>query len=179
MRTPYPGRYFYIRARTALGTQSCELPCAGCAVQLHLLVERGGGKSTRDLQIFRAAYRPGEKLSGGPVARPSPHSRTVPAEFDKSSQKFFCFYYPMHTERRDWFGSTTRLGGGENSTERWLRVGRVSARTENVGQTDVPHFLVSNFGVHPKIETGIMVTVLDKENTCHKRKRSSPSTERS
>jgi hypothetical protein len=34
-------------------------------------------------------------------------------------------------------------------------------------------------GVHPKTETEKMVTVLDKENTCHKRKRSSLSTERS
>jgi hypothetical protein len=33
-------------------------------------------------------------------------------------------------------------------------------------------------GVHPKTETEIMVTVLDKENTCHKGKRSSVSTER-
>ena len=31
-------------------------------------------------------------------------------------------------------------------------------------------------GVHPKTETEIMVTVLDKENTCHRRKRSSLST---
>ena len=34
-------------------------------------------------------------------------------------------------------------------------------------------------GVHPKIETGKMVTVLNKENTCHERKRSRLSTERS
>jgi hypothetical protein len=34
-------------------------------------------------------------------------------------------------------------------------------------------------GVHPKTETEIMVTVLDKENPCHKRRRSSRSTERS
>jgi hypothetical protein len=34
-------------------------------------------------------------------------------------------------------------------------------------------------GVHPKNETEIMVTVLDEENRCHRRKRSSSSTERS
>jgi hypothetical protein len=30
------------------------------AVPLHLHDERGAGKSTRDLQIFRVAYHPGE-----------------------------------------------------------------------------------------------------------------------
>jgi len=65
VRTPYLGRYFYIRARTALGTESCELPGAGCAVRLHLLVERGGGESTRDLQIFRVAYHPGNTFLAG------------------------------------------------------------------------------------------------------------------
>jgi hypothetical protein len=39
---------------------------------------------------------------------------------------------------------------------------------ENRGQTG---------GVHPKTETEKMVTVLEKENACHKRKRSSQSTE--
>jgi hypothetical protein len=39
-----------------------KLRGAGCAVQLHLRVERGGGESTRDLQIFRVAYRAGNTL---------------------------------------------------------------------------------------------------------------------
>jgi hypothetical protein len=33
-----------------------KLPGAGCAVRLHLLVERDGGKSTRDWQIFRTSF---------------------------------------------------------------------------------------------------------------------------
>jgi hypothetical protein len=34
-----------------------------------------------------------------------------------------------------------------------------------------------SLGVHPKTETEKMVTVLEKENACHKRKRSSQSTQ--
>src|SRR5580704_14265667 len=64
-RTQYRGRYFYIGAWTALGTESLELRGAGCAVRLHLLVERGGGESTRDLQIFRVPYHPGEHFLAG------------------------------------------------------------------------------------------------------------------
>jgi hypothetical protein len=30
VRTPYQGRYFYIRAWTALGLESCEAPGARC-----------------------------------------------------------------------------------------------------------------------------------------------------
>ena len=81
---------FMLSAWTALGTESCESRVAQCVVRLHLLVERGGGKSTRDLQIFRITYHPGSTF-WRPVARPSPYSRTVRPEFDKSSKNFFFF----------------------------------------------------------------------------------------
>jgi hypothetical protein len=61
VRTPYPGRNFYIRASTALDLK--KFPGARCAVQLHSLVERGGRKSTRDSQIFRASYHPANSFS--------------------------------------------------------------------------------------------------------------------
>src|SRR5580704_7247690 len=57
VRTPYQGRYRYIRTWSAPALESCEAPGARCA--LYLLVERGAGESTRDLQIFRVAYHPG------------------------------------------------------------------------------------------------------------------------
>jgi hypothetical protein len=41
------------------------LRVAGCAVRLHLLVERGGRESTRDLQIFRVTYHPGKHFLEG------------------------------------------------------------------------------------------------------------------
>src|ERR1700691_538117 len=55
------GPLLYIGAWTALGTECCECPfrVTCCAVPLHLLVERPDRKSTRALQIFRVAYRPG------------------------------------------------------------------------------------------------------------------------
>ena len=34
-------------------------------MRLHLLVERGAGNSTRDLQIFRVAYHPGKHFLAG------------------------------------------------------------------------------------------------------------------
>jgi hypothetical protein len=37
----------------------CQLRGAQCAVRVHLLVEQGGGESTRDFQIFRVAHHPG------------------------------------------------------------------------------------------------------------------------
>ena len=36
---------------------------------------------------------------------------------------------PMLTERRDWFASTIGPGGRRKLAERWLRVGRMSAKS--------------------------------------------------
>ncbi len=41
------------------------LRVAGCAMRLHLLVERGAGKSTRDLQIFSRSASPGKQFLAG------------------------------------------------------------------------------------------------------------------
>jgi hypothetical protein len=41
-----------------------KLPGAGCAMRLHLLDERGGEESTRDLQIFRVACHPRVEIQG-------------------------------------------------------------------------------------------------------------------
>jgi fructose-1,6-bisphosphatase len=48
-RTTYQGRYFYIGA---WATEHGMLRVPGGAEPLHLLVERGGGESTRDLRFF-------------------------------------------------------------------------------------------------------------------------------
>src|ERR1700689_4825909 len=54
----------YIGAWAAVGTKCCECPfrVTCCAVRLHLLVERAGLESTRDLQILRLAHHPGNTL---------------------------------------------------------------------------------------------------------------------
>ena len=66
-------------------------------MRLHLLVELGGGESTRDLQIFHVAYHPGNTF-GGPVLRPSRHSRTNPPQFDKSPRFLFQLPNPLLQE---------------------------------------------------------------------------------
>jgi hypothetical protein len=52
VRTPYQGRSLSYKSLYRAGP--VKLPVARCAVRLHFLVERGAGKSTRDLQIFRS-----------------------------------------------------------------------------------------------------------------------------
>src|ERR1700683_1153389 len=60
VRTPYQGRYFYIRAWTALGSENRKLRVASCPVRSATppTSRTGWRESTRDLQIFRVAYHP-------------------------------------------------------------------------------------------------------------------------
>jgi len=54
-RTPYQGRYFYIGAWTALGTECYGALGAERGVCLHLRVERAGRESTFFLRNFDVA----------------------------------------------------------------------------------------------------------------------------
>jgi hypothetical protein len=65
-----------------------RVPC--CAEPHHLLVERAVGNRHAICRFF-AQRIARETLSGGPVARPSLYSRTLPPQFDKSSKKFCLF----------------------------------------------------------------------------------------
>ena len=114
MRTPYQGRYFYIRAWTALGLESCQLRVASRQLRgAAPLTSRTGwpGIDTR-FADFSRSVSPGKPLSGGAVARPSPHSRTAGPNSTNRPRKF-CW------------------GGGKETIRwsAWLRVGRVSAKS--------------------------------------------------
>jgi hypothetical protein len=102
VRTPYQGRYFYIRAWTAPGTKSCELRGAGCAVRLHLVVERGGGESTRDFQIVCVASHPGTHFLPGRL--PGLH-HIVERSHRNSTSRRGLFQLPNPLLQELWAGS--------------------------------------------------------------------------
>src|SRR5260370_421564 len=85
-RTPYQGRYFYIGAWAALGTECCECPVARS--RSTYASNRVAGNDMR-FANFSRSVSPRETLSSGPVAPPSAYSRTSPPEFHKSSRFFF------------------------------------------------------------------------------------------
>jgi hypothetical protein len=85
-RTPYQRRYFYRRAWTALALG--KLQGARYAVRLYLIVERACRESTRDLQIIRVAYHPGNTFWRAGCPAFTLWSNGAP-EFDKSSRFLF------------------------------------------------------------------------------------------
>ena len=108
-------------------------PCKVASRRMHgaATLTRRTGRREIDTQFanFSRSVSPWETLSGGPVARPSPHSRT--AGRNSTSRRRNLASSTILRIRRGGIGSDQRLDlvAGENSAERWLRIGKVSAKS--------------------------------------------------